>query len=440
MEKRTLLSRAKDYIDAHHMFKGKEHVVAGISGGADSMCLLFVLLKLRDLYDLDITAVHINHMLRGKDADGDMEFVEEFCYKNDVPILTYKADIKSIAKSRGLGEEETGRLVRYNILSQVFNDEDCDLIATGHHKDDNAETVIMNAVRGSGLAGLSGMEPVNGVIIRPLLFASKKEILEFMEEEGLSYRTDESNFDNGYLRNKIRNVVIPYIDEELNERGTEHILNAAAAFRDAYSYLEECARKYLRKEEPQSLDVKRLKRRHTALVGEIIRQKIFRVSGSRKDIGKKHIDAVVYLMEKGSGSSVDLPFGVTVYRDYDKLNFVKGEPEGRDIMITLSEEPYDKGPVPREDFIKWFDRDKIKKYEIRTPEADDYLVIRGGHKKKLNRIFIDDKVPREYRDKIKVLADGNHILWYEGGRTSMDCRVTEETKNLLILKVQEGER
>ena len=403
------------------------------------MCLLFVLLELRKELDLTLTAVHVNHCLRGEDADRDMEFVEDFCREHDVAVISYIVDVRALCEESGLGEEETGRIARYNIFEQVFNDVDADIVATAHHKDDNAETVIMNAVRGCGLAGLRGIEPKSGVIIRPLLCVTKKEILEFMDESGLSFCTDETNADTAYFRNRIRLEAIPYMEEHLNPRSVEHLASLAEYAGEAYGFIRETARKKLKKAaDGTRLNAAQLKKQHPVVADEMIRLMIAGSCRSLKDIGARHIEAVRGLLSKQTGSRVDLPCGVRVFRDADALNFLSTEAERDDVFITLETKPYSGEIVPEGHDEKWFDAGKLSgEPAVRRPEPGDYMVIKGGHKKKLNRIMIDDKIPAEYRDSIRVLADGDHVIWMEGGRISEYYKVSEDTDNIMILKIEE---
>ena len=442
MKREAFVRKVANYIRAEGMLRGGEHIIAGISGGADSMCLLFVLLELKDEFDLDITAVHVNHCLRGSDADGDMEFTEDMCFEYGVPCVTYLADVKELSKQSGLGEEETGRIARYNIFRQVYNDEDADILATAHHMDDNAETVIMNAVRGCGLSGLRGIEPRSGVIIRPLLCVTKAEILEFMDAGGLQYRTDATNSDRAYMRNRIRLEVIPYMEENLNRQAVRHLAGTAEYAGDACDFMEKTALSRMKRaEDGPRLRAEYLKKQHRAVAKEIIRIKIQKSCGHLKDIGAAHINAVYGLLTKQTGSRADLPYGLKVVKDHDALNFITGEEDREGPLITLETAPYTGEAVPEGSSEKWFDSGRIINDPVlRTPRPGDYMTIKGGHKKKFNRVLIDDKIPSEYRDRITVLADGDHIMWCESGRISEYYKVSEDTDNILILKIEEEEK
>ncbi len=222
MNKDDIRDRALDFVRKHDMLKQRERVVAGISGGADSMCLLGLLLEWRELLDLEIHAVHVNHGIRGKAADADEKFVEEFCRSRNVDFRAVHADIPSLARKSGQSEEEAGRNLRYEAFCETAVKLNCRKIAVAHNRSDNAETVIFNMLRGSGPAGLKGILPVRKMkdtgieIIRPLLNTSREEIEFWLGENGMGFRTDETNLEMQYSRNIIRNTVMPLFKERIN--------------------------------------------------------------------------------------------------------------------------------------------------------------------------------------------------------------------------------
>ncbi|MBR5590466.1 MAG: tRNA lysidine(34) synthetase TilS, partial [Anaerotignum sp.] len=211
-------------MEKFHMFPRNGKIIVGLSGGADSVALLHVLCGLKEEFQWEITAVHIHHGLRGEEADGDASFAEAFCEKLGVSCIVRKYDVKAEAEKRKMGEEETGRLLRYEVFRALAGADG--RIAVAHHRKDQAETLLMRLCRGTGLTGLVGMAPVRENICRPLLFCSREEIEEYCKEHGLAWREDASNQEEKYTRNKLRLKVLPVL-EEVNPKAVEHISETA---------------------------------------------------------------------------------------------------------------------------------------------------------------------------------------------------------------------
>ena len=211
--------KVREYIKTWQMLGREDKVIAGISGGADSICLLFMLLELKEEMEFRIAAVHIHHGLRNETADRDEAYVRSVCGKENVELFVYHEDVKQYAKERGLTKEEAGREVRRRCFLEVLREQGGTHIATAHHKNDNAETVLWNLCRGTGLKGMGGISPKNGVWIRPLLCLERKEIESYLEKGGISYCTDETNLEDAYTRNRIRN----HVDRKSTRLNSSHI-------------------------------------------------------------------------------------------------------------------------------------------------------------------------------------------------------------------------
>lgn len=211
------------YIQKYHMLEKGEKIVIGVSGGADSVCLLFLLLSLRSEWDLKLQAVHVHHGLRGADADADEQYVRKLCQVQDVPLYVFHEDVKAYAKERGMTEEEAGRVLRRERFVQIKNETGASKIVLAHHKNDNVETVLWNLSRGSGIRGAGGIRPKNGDWIRPLLCVTREEIEDYLGERKIAYCEDATNKEDDYTRNRLRNHVIPYLQEEINALSLIHI-------------------------------------------------------------------------------------------------------------------------------------------------------------------------------------------------------------------------
>ena len=337
------------FIREKNMLPEGAHVVAGVSGGADSVCLLSVLHRLQRVLKITLSVVHVNHMIRD-DAGEDAAFVEALCRELDVSFTLVEKDVRAYAKENGIGEEEAGRLLRYEALRDT---EDVALIATAHTADDVAETVLFHLFRGSGMAGASGIRPVNGDIIRPLLRTTHTEIIDYLRAEGIAWREDQTNEGDDYARNRIRHHILPAAEEMINEGASRHLAEAAETFALAEEYLKSEAEKLLETAcdtEDGSLCINTLHRKTVPSVAEpdnapvpsvaepftaaplILQQEAVRLAISRvtphlKDISRRHIDAVLDLCRNTHGvKELTLPDGVKVVRDHDRL-FFKTESE-----------------------------------------------------------------------------------------------------------------
>ena len=448
--------RVREYMEQNHMAEPGDGILAAVSGGADSVCLLLVLKTLEESLGIHVTAFHLHHGLRGAEADRDEFFVRKLCERLQVPLNVVREDVGGYAKVHGLSEEESGRILRYQWLEKTAEKFGCRRIATAHHKDDQTETVLMNLFRGSGLRGFGGIRPVRKLsedltLIRPLLDRSRQEIETYLIEEKEEWCEDSTNKELIYARNKVRNGLIPWIRENMNERAEEHILKTAAFASQADEYFLSQAEKLLEdglQNQAASfveMDTKLFDSQPDIMKSYLIRALITKVTGSAKDISARHIDAITALDGPGGGTSVDLPYGLQAIRSYQKLIIRKEnvEAEKQDIEKNLHTKvfPWKKDmEIPQNRYTKWFDYDKINDtLSVRTREPGDYFMIGNGRTKKLHRFFIDEKISEDLRDRILLLADGNHILWIIGYRISEYYKVTEATRNILEVRADKGE-
>ena len=233
-----LVKNVYETIMASGMICQGDSVVVGVSGGADSVCLLSVLKNLQMSMALQLTAVHIHHGLRGEAADRDRDFVTALCEDMQIPCVCFQADIRAMAREQHLSEEEAGRKFRYDCFEEVRQERQASKIAVAHHRDDLAETVLLNLFRGSGLKGLSGIPMMRGCIVRPLLDVGRADIEAYLGRQGMSYRNDATNFETEYTRNRIRLNILPYVTEHINQAAVSHIAETAAIASDICRYVE----------------------------------------------------------------------------------------------------------------------------------------------------------------------------------------------------------
>ena len=463
-----MLKRVEGYVSEWNMLKKEDKVIVGVSGGADSVCLLFMLLELQRKIPFEIIAVHVNHGLRGDAADADEKFVQDICKKHSVTCVIYQENIMNIAKERKLSVEEAGRDVRREVFLQTMQQHGGTKIALAHHMNDNVETFFMNAARGTGLKGLGGIKPIAGVYIRPLLCLERREIEEYLGNKGISYRVDDTNYSDEYMRNRVRNQVIPYMEKELNARVVPHLNETMKQLQEIQCYMEEEAEKYfdicVKKEENGYIVLEE----SFATVPKVFRPMILKkvlvkVGGREKDLGECHIQSLNQLMEKQVGRQVDLPYSMQAHRVYAGILVRKNKEElsgGFEMEIDLGEDGFQEfwwkdkhitcqllKQIPSESErteksnTKWFDYDIIKdKLFVRTRQAGDYITIHpDGRTQKLKSFFVNEKVPQEKREEILLLVEGQHVLWVEGMRTNSIYQVSEHTKCVLEIKINKGE-
>ncbi|MDD3140949.1 MAG: tRNA lysidine(34) synthetase TilS, partial [Lachnospiraceae bacterium] len=232
-----MIDKVLAYIEKWQMIAKQDKIVIGISGGADSVCLLLVLLELRKALEFSIVAVHVNHKLRGVAAEADEKYVEKLCAHNDVLLERYHYDVNLIAKDKKVSTEEAGRIVRREAFNKAKEKYQGTKIAMAHHKNDNVETLLMNLARGTSLKGLGGILPVRGDIIRPLLCVERKEIELFLKNKGIDYCTDKSNEQDDYTRNRVRNHILPYFENEINVQTVTHMNNTIEQMQELQRYM-----------------------------------------------------------------------------------------------------------------------------------------------------------------------------------------------------------
>ena len=457
-----ILPKMLSFMEKYHMLEECGTLVLGVSGGADSVCLLLVMEKICRERGIAPVVVHIEHGIRGKESLEDAAFVENLCRKKSIPFYLFSYPVEEIAKQTGESTEEAGRRLRYAAFDEVAAKYKEAKIAVAHNENDQAETVLFHLVRGSGLKGMGGIPPVRGNIIRPLLCISRAEIEAYLKEAGQPYCTDSTNASDVYARNRIRHTALPSL-MEVNAKAVAHIGQTAAEMAEAAAYIEaqaaeaavhcvECGGMEQGDGEAKEQDCMRLKEAELLtcppfLQRQILYQVIGAFSGSRKDITREHVVSVLGLFQKQVGRRVSLPGGCVARRDYGGICIERQtEPEK---MIPVTEEAFSFriflnnpkiGEIPKNQYTKWFDYDKIEHgTQIRTRQEGDFFVLdEKGGKKKLKSYFIDEKIQSEERDRIPLLADGSHILWIVGYRISAYYKVTKDTRRILEVRYDGG--
>lgn len=480
------------YLERHHMTVPHDKIVLGVSGGADSVCLLFLLLEYAKRTPLELAVVHVNHLIR-PDAGEDAEYVRQLCVQNGIPFHLAEEDVRERARREKCSEEDAGRRVRYEAFAKVAGEWGARKIAVAHTCDDNAETMLMHLFRGSGLSGLCGIAPVResvyeednalsvdkegsaegGVwIIRPLLPLRRQEIEVYLQEIGVTWRNDSTNESDDYARNRIRHHIMPYAQDHISQNAADRMQGTAELLRETEDFLEQETERALQR--CMVADVGKLilcrdvfQTLHPAIQKRILFRLAKELSPTGKDISRIHVEDMLRVIGQEGNRSLNLPMGIRMKKQYDQIileqEIASGNPEGQmpkevlcvevdfqedgiynlgqwgelEISRIYVEKPQE---LPQNQYTKWFDCDKINRYlQIRTRRQGDYLTIRddagGSRHKSLKDYMITEKIPKEIRDTIPVLAVGSHVLWLVGYRMSEDFKICENTKQILQAKL-----
>ena len=302
-------------IKEYKLIENGDRVIVGVSGGPDSISLLNVLNKIQKnkIINFEIIVVHINHQIR-KEADSDEEYVKEYCEKNQIKCYTKRIDVIKYANNNKMGLEEAGRKLRYEFFDEIVKKEKANKIAIAHNKNDKAETIIMNIIRGSGISGLRGIEPIRDEkYIRPIIDCERYEIEKYAEENKLNPRIDKTNFENDCTRNKIRNIVLPYVKKEFNSNIVETLnrLSLVAAETDEYikrQAIEEYNKiKIEENVEKIVLNLKEFNLKDILIRKKILIYTISKVLGNSQNIEKVNVEDIIKMCEKNIGNKYLMP-------------------------------------------------------------------------------------------------------------------------------------
>ena len=427
-------------IDFKNMNLKSKKVAVALSGGSDSMALLHFLSSNAKIYDFSACAINVEHGIRGEESIADSSFVKDYCDKNNVPILTFSVDCINYAKENKLTVEQAGRVLRYRCFEQAISQGFCDVIATAHHLSDNAESVLFNLFRGTGLKGLIGISGnLSDKIIRPLLDVSKDEINEYVKEHDIPFVKDSTNDDDKYTRNFIRLNIIPKI-KEIFPQAEKSIMRLSSSVKEDGEFLDNLANKSI---EP-AIDGYYLRLPLEPVLIKRATIQILQLLGVEKDWQQTHLNDVVKLSQNSTSKSINLLNGVVAVKEYNRIFFfITNDFKQENLSLQISETPFEfygkKYQIKQLNAIPknlkdglYIDYDKIPKTAvIRTKQAGDVFTKFGGGSKKLNDYFTDKKIPSRLRERIPLLADGSEILAIFGLSVSDKVRVDEKTKTVL---------
>jgi tRNA(Ile)-lysidine synthase len=462
---KKLEQKTADFIAAEQLVLAGGKILLAISGGADSTALLHVLAALR----LDICCAHINHQLRGDEAQRDEDFVIEQCQKLKVPVVTRKIDVRDYAKKSKLSIETAARNLRIENLVDIAKSQNCSCIATAHHKNDNAETIIDRLIRGTGLRGLCGIWPAKKftdeiVFIRPLLCATRDEIIQYLNSRNLNWCTDRTNTDFAYRRNFIRHRLLPALQKDSAGDIVENLAVLSKASRGFYLMICRTTDTMWPdvatvNENTVTVDSDKIVNQPAEIKIEIIRRALAHLDCGEQDVSERHYKSILQLPDDGR---LQLPNRITVSRQGSKIVFEKhlkakpaqsiaADPAMLKVPGVTQFGPYtinaDIIEIAQKDlagfkktktkFVEWFDFEKLKlPLEVRPRRRGDKFWPLGlAGEKRVGKFLTAAKVSQSLRRQLLVITDAEKIIWLCPVRISEQAKVTGGTKKVLQLRI-----
>ena len=459
--------QVEQYIIQHRLIERGDVVLAGVSGGADSMCLLELLYACMETIGFELRVIHVEHGIRGAASMADAQYVRSYCRTRAIPCEIVSVDAGVYASTHGYSLEEAARELRYEAFEAAARAAEAGRadvagtrtvrIAVAHHREDQAETVLWQMIRGSDLRGIGGIRPQRGRVIRPMLGVSRAQIEAYLTQRQIDWREDATNADTAYTRNRLRHEVIPVL-EQLNAQAVRHLCESAERAQEAEEYLaaqtDEVYRRVVSGRADGALLVSDgLRQEAMILQRRVLYRALESCAGRARDLQARHMAALLDLFDHQVGQHLTLPYDIDAWRDYEGVSFVRRQAVTDAAAVHCEEPPdgirmelFDCEPgalyssqgveISKKKYTKCFDYDKIEHHvQIRRRQNGDYLTIDAdGHRQKLKNYLVNEKIPRQERERLWLLADGSHIMWVIGHRISDYYKVDAHTRR--ILKVQ----
>ena len=463
---KVLSDKVLNFIKENSMFDIGDKVIVAVSGGPDSTCLLYILNEFKDKLGIKLFGAHLNHCLRGKEADRDEEYARKICESLKIGFYSKSVDVHRISKEMNLSCEMAGREVRYEFFKELITKLGANKIALAHNANDQAETILMRIMRGTGIEGMVGIKPVRDKIyVRPILRLSRNEIEEYCRQNNIQPRIDKSNLETIYARNKIRLDLIPYIEENFNTDIINTLNRLSDILKKDNDYLENISSNEYKKHCVISEEMVIINRSaflsHEAIISRIVRSALLTVNHNLYNFEKIHISNIVELQKNDTGKSIMLPQNIVAENCYGNIHIYihkkvieinnneyslkvneRNSIESLDKIIEIEVKPHLQfEEIKGNDFIVYFDYDKILEpitFRYRK-QGDKFIPLGMTGNKKLKDLFMDLKIPKEKRNEIPLICFGDEIAWVVGYRISEKFKVSKNTKNILQIRIESEE-
>ena len=442
---REILNINKKY----NLIESNDIIVVGFSGGPDSVFLVEMLKKLQHFFNFKIYLVHINHLLRGEDADSDENFSFEYAKKNNLEIFIKRIPVKEIAKEIGKTLEEVGREERYKFFSEIYEKVGATKIATAHNKDDQIETFLFRLIRGTSLQGLEGIKIKNNNVIRPISEIYKKDILEYLNKNEIQYKIDKTNFENEFTRNSIRLDLIPFIEERYNIKFKDKIFSLIEEIRENNQNNSLNLSDYVNSENKIILEKMKF-------LSNFDKKNLLSLFLNKKniEINRNKIDEINSLIKSNGTKKIDLDKSYRVVKDYIHL-YIEDKKEisifnNTKIQLKIpSEQIFDNFKIsvnivenldiPRKKNQYLLDALYNDIIEVRYRKEGDRIFLDEKHSKKIKEIFIDQKIPKDIRDRLPIFLYNNTIFWIYNVKKAYIPKINKNENKLIkvLITVEE---
>lgn len=469
-----ILNKVRDWIVSHGLIQNSNHILAACSGGADSLVLVDLLFRLQAEMQFSVSVAHFNHQLRGEESHKDAEYVADFCQQRKLPFFIGQADVAAERKKRGGSIEAVARELRYDYLGQLAARVGADCIMTGHHLDDQAETVLLNLLRGSGGKGLGAVKVSRGMVVRPLLCLNRQEIEEYCNQRKIMPRYDQSNSDVEYMRNRIRHELIPFLQRRFNPSVVQTLCRTADVLQAEHQFLRDYTLEKMDELITQTIEGFCFSKKDflllaTAVQRELLRGILEKLRGESQGISFIHVEKIRGLVSAERGSKqLRLPGRIRTRKVYDQIYLEKVPAElckavdtavygldgytntvlecpgktvlpgfGIEVVSSIRDDPFSaRLGLSKNQAV--FDLEKLTgtlSARRRLP-GDVFRPLGARGHRKLKNLLIDLKVPREQREKIPIISDEEGILWVAGLRRTERAKLSENTRRCLVLEIR----
>lgn len=429
----SLFERVANRNKKESLVENGDRIVVGFSGGPDSVFLVEMLLKLREKIDFDIVLVHVNHLLRGEEAQRDEDFSINYGKSKGLKVFARKINITSLGKEKGLSLEEAGREARYSFYKEVLEKSNSNKIALAHNKDDQIETFMFRLTRGTGLSGLEGIATKRDRYIRPISEIYKSEIVNYLDENNISYCIDSTNLENEFTRNSIRIDLIPFIEKRYNPKFKDKIFSLIEEIRDINIFIEKEIEQFSYDE---TINIESILKFPKSIRGKILSKYLYKYG---LEVNRKKISLIESILEKGGSQEISLDSQYILKKEYNilkiqKINLIKNNIE--EVTFTIPNKIKYGDYIIEAEYVERGEQNKNCFYT--NLKLGDTLIVRGrkdGDKiiptgmkgeKKLKEIFINEKIGKEKRDSIPLIVHNNNIVWIAGVRGNEKYNSTEK--------------